>query len=623
MYLNSRFNTLFPSPKQKTTKHTKEQPRKDNTQTSDQQKQKQEERRKDNRQTSHQKTEKTKGKTIQGGDMMDCLTDADIDSIVQKFNVDNVLKSREFFDFRTQTREKEFLFRTINGLLVKFDCVFLPVHLRHHWLLCCVSWEENSYVCRIYDSAPSPVVKRDLHKWLPLLFAPLSVRFMFCPSPRQTRGSNECGLFLCCNIAAIHTKNEKWFSLPSISLDSLRKHPHVLSFLSLLTSHIEGSGSDKTQMGGKTKDKNDKEVVEVQSDDEEFKCDDLPLALFNIAKTYVVPGAYVGGSDLDVMIQKELGQYDEKKFFILTSADTGPKHLPLLSKGQCFLKPVFHSRHFVLLTGKMNTRGNVTFTVYDSLPEYQHKARHEKINYYLEGKKYSVVHWGPQDSNSCAFFVLAKMREIVCSIPPPPNPRQFFASRLISLREQEYICSMGNRASAPPPPQPSPPPVVLPPPHPPLALPQEETKTSESNLLEAPSSCLNPDAAPFLPLAKKWDKDGEIEKEIKQEKTEDPEKITEFAKSLKKDDVFVTDWTFKDENGTWAGKVLREKKIGLSVLVRFEREKCACGGWVCFEDPFDIHLPTSLVTYKDFKKIEHLPPHLLYMPREGGRRYRR
>ena len=62
------------------------------------------------------------------------------------------------------------------------------VWVRRHWV--CTELTETTW--RIWDSASSVIVRKDLEKWAKQLNWP---RPQFEPSPQQVRGSNECGLY--------------------------------------------------------------------------------------------------------------------------------------------------------------------------------------------------------------------------------------------------------------------------------------------------------------------------------------------------------------------------------------------------------------------------------------------
>ena len=70
------------------------------------------------------------------------------------------------------------------------DTVIAPLHIRHHWVLAIFSTLNNHLRARVYDSAPSPVTRRDINGTLCRLHAAVD----FVRVPKQPRGSCECGV---------------------------------------------------------------------------------------------------------------------------------------------------------------------------------------------------------------------------------------------------------------------------------------------------------------------------------------------------------------------------------------------------------------------------------------------
>lgn len=73
--------------------------------------------------------------------------------------------------------------------------LFFPLFVRHHWIAGILRLIKNRRcVLEIYDSAPSPIVHKDLKKKLKHYWKDLSIQNISCP--RQRPGSNDCGLFM-------------------------------------------------------------------------------------------------------------------------------------------------------------------------------------------------------------------------------------------------------------------------------------------------------------------------------------------------------------------------------------------------------------------------------------------
>ena len=106
------------------------------------------------------------------------------------------LNAEEFFLWRTGEtstttfRERLATKKRGNGRL------FIIVHVRHHWLLAVLNVDDS---VTVYDSAPSKVVAQDLAKPATIL----GWNITYNRSPKQTRDSNECGIFVIWHIFRI------------------------------------------------------------------------------------------------------------------------------------------------------------------------------------------------------------------------------------------------------------------------------------------------------------------------------------------------------------------------------------------------------------------------------------
>ena len=143
-----------------------------------------------------------------GGDVNDCLTAQDIDEAVALFKDANssvvVLPARAFFDVRTGAAVPGEWGKQILAAVTGGKRAVLPMHTRHHWLTAVISGDSDGHAVRaqVYDSAPSPMVQRDIVKVLPRMFEGLLVDIAFMKFPRQRPKSNECGLFVVLAVVA-------------------------------------------------------------------------------------------------------------------------------------------------------------------------------------------------------------------------------------------------------------------------------------------------------------------------------------------------------------------------------------------------------------------------------------
>jgi hypothetical protein len=125
-----------------------------------------------------------------GGDPLDCFIDREIDEIVATMTL---MPAAAFWKFKrgeiTPQQMQEELAR--NGATI--------LHTRNHWLVIELRDAQTGLgrEMRVYDSAPSEPVKRDVRRIAAQLQLPTPT-FIRCP--RQARGTNECGLFAMANV---------------------------------------------------------------------------------------------------------------------------------------------------------------------------------------------------------------------------------------------------------------------------------------------------------------------------------------------------------------------------------------------------------------------------------------
>ena len=128
---------------------------------------------------------------LHGGDVSDCLSDADLDSIVLPLLGKRALEARAIHGVLFDTTDATDLRRTILQRLQ--DCAFIlaPVHTgRHHWTTAIFTCDEHGLYATVYDSAPSLTTNKDLRK----LEQRLRCTITTVVHARQHRDSNECGL---------------------------------------------------------------------------------------------------------------------------------------------------------------------------------------------------------------------------------------------------------------------------------------------------------------------------------------------------------------------------------------------------------------------------------------------
>lgn len=79
---------------------------------------------------------------------------------------------------------------------------YFPIHTRHHWLAAILVYDDNPKTVRlrVFDSAPSIIVRKDVRKAFTKLDPDLKISFVKCVP--QEKHSNDCGLFMLAYIFA-------------------------------------------------------------------------------------------------------------------------------------------------------------------------------------------------------------------------------------------------------------------------------------------------------------------------------------------------------------------------------------------------------------------------------------
>ena len=130
---------------------------------------------------------------VQGGDIAACLSSTDINKLLSGLvDIDCAL----FFRFRADDVDAAHVRGVINDALDKAfssgrTFIFFVAHFRRHWIALRFSVDPDRRIV-VFDSAPSPMVQRDVRRLASTFGWPAPV---FAPSPHQVGGSDECGLF--------------------------------------------------------------------------------------------------------------------------------------------------------------------------------------------------------------------------------------------------------------------------------------------------------------------------------------------------------------------------------------------------------------------------------------------
>ena len=122
---------------------------------------------------------------------MDCLAASELDQVLS-LATKCALSAMVFYNYRRGGMTAGEFERVLRKGVREQGKVFVPLHIRHHWVLLVVR-EEGGLRGDVYDSAPSYVVQKDITKLLGM------VSMDFRVGMRQLRGSNECGIFVLAN----------------------------------------------------------------------------------------------------------------------------------------------------------------------------------------------------------------------------------------------------------------------------------------------------------------------------------------------------------------------------------------------------------------------------------------
>ena len=134
--------------------------------------------------------------TISGGEWMDCLSASEIDKAING-TTEMALSAMDFYRFRRGMIEPKVFKDKITRMLAKFGQVYVPIHIRHHWLVMRIQVDSRGEeVPVVYDSAASQVVRKDVKKW----FKDITGKITFATCMQQLRSSNECGVFVIANV---------------------------------------------------------------------------------------------------------------------------------------------------------------------------------------------------------------------------------------------------------------------------------------------------------------------------------------------------------------------------------------------------------------------------------------
>lgn len=132
---------------------------------------------------------------IVGGDLGHCLTNVELDMLLGAVRGIAAVPAVLLYSLRTcqpgaKAAAIAYTHSVIQRAVHRAEIAVIPVHVRHHWMVAVLRRGDSTLL--VFDSAPSPITKKDARKVIDDLG--FGARF-FSPF-RQRRDSFECGLFV-------------------------------------------------------------------------------------------------------------------------------------------------------------------------------------------------------------------------------------------------------------------------------------------------------------------------------------------------------------------------------------------------------------------------------------------
>ena len=215
-----------------------------------------------------------------------------------------------------------------------------------------------------------------------------------------------------------------------------------------------------------------------------------------------------------------------------------------------FIKPFFHSNHFVLL----HFFENICY-IYDSLPNYCTEEREKCIRKLVKEKEKEIriIDTGPQGNNDCAFYAISSLASLV-GFPLPDFPN--------SLSRRRFFIEIAKRKTFEDDPF--------------LANTTNQDPVSESNLKRTKF---------FQPK----DKEKRTQKpKIHKQKSVTKREMKAICNAMKLGSLIKVEF-FKEDKETWVGILMKKDK---SIEVFFLYELCiSCDAFKQLEQEITLPLP--------------------------------
>lgn len=140
---------------------------------------------------STRSTHKVEQVLLHGGDFLKGkTTNVELDAIFQRF-----LPSGRTLACATLPTMTEDMVKGIRKSLLRKRRLYFPLFARHHWIAGILRVNaRGKEILELHDSAPSPIVSKDVRKKLRIVWPQLKIYSV--AGPRQRPGSDDCGLFM-------------------------------------------------------------------------------------------------------------------------------------------------------------------------------------------------------------------------------------------------------------------------------------------------------------------------------------------------------------------------------------------------------------------------------------------
>ena len=127
-----------------------------------------------------------------GGDVMDCLTASELDTLIQPMISAHYISAYRLYNVRVGGADPLALARLIRERVAKRGWALAPFHVAHHWATAFFYNDKGGPLkCRVYDSAPSQHTREEFEAIIDKMGI---ARPEVVTHRKQPRGSNECGV---------------------------------------------------------------------------------------------------------------------------------------------------------------------------------------------------------------------------------------------------------------------------------------------------------------------------------------------------------------------------------------------------------------------------------------------